>query len=159
VHCADSPRRTAVRYRTLRAPFRDIAFGTFRGSARRGYPLAVQFNAPTLRSAGPASRRAVRARGAAALGEVLLDRGVITPEQLQIAIDHQRTIDRRIGHVLIYEMARMTPALRELILARAPEHALLKGALQHNMSTLREQCLARVREGVTTLEEVVRVTQ
>jgi len=63
--------------------------------------MAVQFNAPTLRSAGPASRRAVRARGAAALGEVLLDRGVITPEQLQIAIDHQRTTDRRIGHVLI----------------------------------------------------------
>src|SRR5207237_3873217 len=36
-----------------------------------------------------------------ALGEVLLDRGVITAEQLQIAIDHQRTSDRRIGHVLI----------------------------------------------------------
>ena len=63
------------------------------------------------------------------------------------------------GRVAIYEMAGMTPALRELILARAPEHALLQAALEHNMSTLREQCLARVREGVTTLEEVVRVTQ
>jgi type IV pilus assembly protein PilB len=63
------------------------------------------------------------------------------------------------GRVAIYEMARMTPAMRELVLARAPEHALLDAARRHNMSTLREQCLARVREGVTTLEEVVRVTQ
>jgi len=63
------------------------------------------------------------------------------------------------GRVAIYEMARMTPELRELILARASEHALLKVALEYNMSTLRDQCLARVREGVTTLEEVVRVTQ
>jgi type II secretory ATPase GspE/PulE/Tfp pilus assembly ATPase PilB-like protein len=63
------------------------------------------------------------------------------------------------GRVAIYEMARMTPALREQVLARAPEHALLKVALADGMSTLRHQCLARVREGTTTLEEVVRVTQ
>jgi type IV pilus assembly protein PilB len=63
------------------------------------------------------------------------------------------------GRVAIYEMARMTAALREQILSRAPEHALLRTAREHNLSTLREQCLDRVREGVTTLEEVVRVTQ
>ena len=54
----------------------------------------------------------------------------------------------------------MTPALREQVLARAPEHALLTCARQHGgLSTLREQCLVQVREGLTTLEEVVRVTQ
>jgi type IV pilus assembly protein PilB len=63
------------------------------------------------------------------------------------------------GRVGIYEMVRMTPALRELILARASEHALLASAREHNMRTLREECIARVREGLTTLEEVVRVTQ
>jgi type II secretory ATPase GspE/PulE/Tfp pilus assembly ATPase PilB-like protein len=63
------------------------------------------------------------------------------------------------GRIAIYEMARMTPTLRELILARASETALLADAREHHMSTLREQCLARVREGTTTLEEVVRVTQ
>jgi type IV pilus assembly protein PilB len=63
------------------------------------------------------------------------------------------------GRVGIYEMVRMTPALRELILARASEQALLASAREHNMKTLREECLARVREGLTTLEEVVRVTQ
>jgi type IV pilus assembly protein PilB len=63
------------------------------------------------------------------------------------------------GRIGIYEMVRMTMELRELVLARAPEHALLAAARKNDMSTLREQCLARVREGVTTLEEVVRVTQ
>jgi len=63
------------------------------------------------------------------------------------------------GRIGIYEMVRMTMELRELVLARAPEHALLAAARKNDMSTLREQCLARVREGLTTLEEVVRVTQ
>ena len=64
------------------------------------------------------------------------------------------------GRIGIYEMVRMTPALREQVLARAPEHALLTCARQHGgLSTLREQCLVQVREGLTTLEEVVRVTQ
>ena len=63
------------------------------------------------------------------------------------------------GRVAIYEMVRMTPAMREQILARASEHALLTCAREHGLSTLRDQCLAQVREGVTTLEEVVRVTQ
>jgi type IV pilus assembly protein PilB len=63
------------------------------------------------------------------------------------------------GRIGIYEMVRMTPAMRELVLARASEHALLTCARQHNLSTLREQCLVQVREGLTTLEEVVRVTQ
>ncbi len=63
------------------------------------------------------------------------------------------------GRIGIYEMLRMTDVARELVLARASEPILLKAAREHGMSTLREQCLARVREGTTTLEEVVRVTQ
>ena len=64
------------------------------------------------------------------------------------------------GRIAIYEMVRMTNEVRELVLARASETSLLAAARRsHDMSTLREQCLARVREGLTTLEEVVRVTQ
>jgi len=64
------------------------------------------------------------------------------------------------GRIGIYEMVRMTSEVKELVLARASEPTLLAGARRsHGMSTLREQCLARVREGLTTLEEVVRVTQ
>jgi type IV pilus assembly protein PilB len=63
------------------------------------------------------------------------------------------------GRVGIFEMFRMTATLRELILARASEALLLDRAREEGMSTLRDQCLLAVREGVTTLEEVVRVTQ
>jgi type IV pilus assembly protein PilB len=63
------------------------------------------------------------------------------------------------GRVGIYEMVRMTPAMRALVLGRGSELALLSAAREHGMRSLREECLARVREGLTTLEEVVRVTQ
>jgi type IV pilus assembly protein PilB len=63
------------------------------------------------------------------------------------------------GRKGIYEMVRMTTRLRELILARASEAVLLQAAREEGMTTLREQCVARVHEGMTTLEEVVRVTQ
>ena len=63
------------------------------------------------------------------------------------------------GRIGIYEMVRITPAMRELILSRASELAMLTAARADGTTTLREQCLAQVREGLTTLEEVVRVTQ
>jgi type IV pilus assembly protein PilB len=63
------------------------------------------------------------------------------------------------GRIGIYEMVRMTSTLRELVLSRANEPALLAAARADCMSSLREQCLAQVRDGMTTLEEVVRVTQ
>ncbi|HLJ75098.1 MAG TPA: type II secretion system protein GspE, partial [Thermoanaerobaculia bacterium] len=64
-----------------------------------------------------------------------------------------------LGRIGIYEMVRMTNDLRDQILARAAEHTLLDVAQRNGHRTLRDQCLARVREGLTTLEEVVRVTQ
>ena len=64
------------------------------------------------------------------------------------------------GRVGIYEMVRLTDDIKELVLARASEPNILAAARRsHQMTTLREECLARVREGITTLEEVVRVTQ
>jgi type IV pilus assembly protein PilB len=63
------------------------------------------------------------------------------------------------GRVGIFEMLRLTDAVRELVVSRASEQALLKAAAENGFSTLREQCLQLVREGFTTLEEVVRVTQ
>ena len=62
------------------------------------------------------------------------------------------------GRIAIYEMLRMTTEVREAVLARGAEHTILAAARQHQMTSLREQCIDRVREGVTTLEEVVRVT-
>src|SRR5436853_7663996 len=64
--------------------------------------MAVQFNTLILRNgAASTSRRPTRIPGAAALGEVLLERGLITAGQLRMAIEHQRTTNRRIGQLLI----------------------------------------------------------
>ncbi len=63
------------------------------------------------------------------------------------------------GRIGIFEMLRATDQVRELLLQRASEHALRRVALDNGMMSLREECLQRVREGQTTLEEVVRVTQ
>src|SRR5438067_2004798 len=64
--------------------------------------MAVQFNTLTLRAGGVSgSRRPTRVPGSAALGEVLLERRLITADQLRTAIEHQRTTNRRIGQLLI----------------------------------------------------------
>jgi type II secretory ATPase GspE/PulE/Tfp pilus assembly ATPase PilB-like protein len=63
------------------------------------------------------------------------------------------------GRIGIFELLRITDEMRELILERASDSRLLEGARHSGMSTLREECLALVRAGETTLEEVLRVTQ
>jgi type II secretory ATPase GspE/PulE/Tfp pilus assembly ATPase PilB-like protein len=62
------------------------------------------------------------------------------------------------GRVGIFEMLQVTDPIRELILERASEHLITKAAMKDGLSTLRDQCLDQVRNGTTTLEEVVRVT-
>jgi type IV pilus assembly protein PilB len=62
------------------------------------------------------------------------------------------------GRVGILELLEMTKEMKELVLARAPESAMLDLARNQGMKTLREECLAKVAAGETTLEEVLRVT-
>ena len=59
----------------------------------------------------------------------------------------------------IFELMRMNEELRELVLDRASDAKVLDAARRSGMSTLREECLALVSAGETTLEEVLRVTQ
>ena len=63
------------------------------------------------------------------------------------------------GRLGIFELLRMTDELRELILERASDARILDAARRGGMATLREECLALVAAGETTLEEVLRVTQ
>ena len=63
------------------------------------------------------------------------------------------------GRVGIYEYLEITNNLRELVLERVSDTRLLEVAREQGMKTLREECLALVVEGQTTLEEVLRVTQ
>ena len=63
------------------------------------------------------------------------------------------------GRAGIFELLQMTEAIAELVLARAPDSRLHEAARRQGMVTLREECLALVSRGATTLEEVLRVTQ
>lgn len=63
------------------------------------------------------------------------------------------------GRVGLYELVRMTEELRELILARASEGKLMQSALAAGTKTLRDDGIARILAGDTTVEEVFRVTQ
>jgi type IV pilus assembly protein PilB len=62
------------------------------------------------------------------------------------------------GRVAIYEVMPITPEMRQLILKNAPS-AEIRGLAQHQgMKTLRQAGLAKVLEGTTTPQEVLRVT-
>jgi type IV pilus assembly protein PilB len=63
------------------------------------------------------------------------------------------------GRVAIHELMLINEELRNLILERAPESRVSDAAARGGMVGLRDECLARVMEGETTLEEVVRLTQ
>lgn len=62
------------------------------------------------------------------------------------------------GRAAIYEMMLMTEELRELISASATTLEIAKKAKEQGMKTLRESGLEKAAEGVTSLEEVLRVT-
>ena len=63
------------------------------------------------------------------------------------------------GRVAILEVLPMTEAIKERVVARAPAHTIRETGRQAGMRTLREDGLAKVLAGVTTLEETLRVTQ
>jgi type IV pilus assembly protein PilB len=62
------------------------------------------------------------------------------------------------GRVGLFEVMEMSDGLRDLVAANAGTVELRKQACQEGMVTLRQSGLGKVREGVTTLEEVVRET-
>jgi type IV pilus assembly protein PilB len=62
------------------------------------------------------------------------------------------------GRVGLYEVMEVTDEVRELILIGASALELRKRAIEDGMITLRESGLQKIRNGITTLEEVVRET-
>jgi type II secretory ATPase GspE/PulE/Tfp pilus assembly ATPase PilB-like protein len=62
------------------------------------------------------------------------------------------------GRLAIYEIAVVTGALQDLIAQKASSSALLRQARQDGFISMREYGWRKVLEGVTTLEEVMRVT-
>ena len=62
------------------------------------------------------------------------------------------------GRVGLYEVLEVTDDLRELVLTGASALDLRRKAIEEGMITLRHSGLLKVKEGVTTTEEVTRET-
>ncbi len=62
------------------------------------------------------------------------------------------------GRVGLYEVMEITDDMRELILIGASALELRKRAIEQGMLTLRRSGLVKIKNGVTTIEEVVRET-
>jgi general secretion pathway protein E len=63
------------------------------------------------------------------------------------------------GRTGIYELLKVTEDLRSLIVRKAPSAELQRSAIAHGMVTLREDAWAKACAGVTTVAEILRVTQ
>ena len=59
----------------------------------------------------------------------------------------------------IFEMMPMSDEIRSLCLERAPAHTIRKVATQQGMRSLREDGWRLIREGVTTVDEVLQNTK
>src|SRR5690606_21027205 len=62
------------------------------------------------------------------------------------------------GRTALYEMMAMTEPMRELILSGASAIELKRQAMADGMKTLRQSGIEKVCDGVTSVEEVMRVT-
>jgi type IV pilus assembly protein PilB len=63
------------------------------------------------------------------------------------------------GRVAVFEMLRMTPSMKELIHRKAGEGDLRKAAGMTGTRFLLDDAMEKTRQGLTTLEEVLRVVQ
>jgi type IV pilus assembly protein PilB len=63
------------------------------------------------------------------------------------------------GRIAVYEMFRPTNTIRKLINDRASESELRYTARQSGMKLLREDALEKIKAGITSPEEVIRVVQ
>jgi type II secretory ATPase GspE/PulE/Tfp pilus assembly ATPase PilB-like protein len=63
------------------------------------------------------------------------------------------------GRCGIYELLIVTEGIRQLVLKRASADIIREAAVRQGMRTLREDGWEKVRTGVTSVAEVVRVTQ
>ncbi len=63
------------------------------------------------------------------------------------------------GRTAIFEILVVNNAIQELILRNASANELRKAAIESGMKTLRDDGLLKVGQGLTTIDEVMRVTQ
>lgn len=95
--------------------------------------------------------------------QALLAVGFSEAEAHSLKIYHGKGCDRcgntgYKGRVGLFEVMEITEDIRELILSGATAVELRRKAIEEGMITLRQSGLHKIREGVTTIEEVVRET-
>ncbi|MGC8916423.1 MAG: type IV-A pilus assembly ATPase PilB [Thermoanaerobaculum sp.] len=95
--------------------------------------------------------------------QALLSVGFSEAEAHGLKIYHGRGCDKcgntgYKGRVGLFEVMEITEDIRELILSGATVVELRRKAIEEGMITLRQSGLHKIREGVTTIEEVVRET-
>jgi type IV pilus assembly protein PilB len=61
------------------------------------------------------------------------------------------------GRIGVFELITVSNHLRELILRKAPTHELRQAGLESGMVTLRQDAMQKILEGITTMEEALRV--
>jgi type IV pilus assembly protein PilB len=62
------------------------------------------------------------------------------------------------GRVGVYSVMNLSDGIKEMTVAQRPEAEIATAAREEGMLTLREDGLGKVRDGLTSLEEVLRVT-
>jgi type IV pilus assembly protein PilB len=62
------------------------------------------------------------------------------------------------GRIGLYEVMPMKEEVRELILSRASTTEIKREAMRLGMKTLRQSGITKVKNGMTTIEEVLRST-
>jgi general secretion pathway protein E len=63
------------------------------------------------------------------------------------------------GRTGIYELMMVTDGIRQLVIANSSANAIKKRAVEEGLLTLRDDGIRQVLEGLTSLDEVMRVTQ
>ena len=61
------------------------------------------------------------------------------------------------GRIGVFELMLVSDHLRELILRKAPTHELRQAGLEAGMMTLKQDAMQKILEGITTMEEALRV--
>jgi type IV pilus assembly protein PilB len=62
------------------------------------------------------------------------------------------------GRTGIFELLQITPTISSMILEHTHASVIEKEAAKNNMQTLRQQALEKFLQGITSLEEINRVT-
>ena len=62
------------------------------------------------------------------------------------------------GRIGIYEIMEISPEIKNLIDKKAPESEIENVAKIQGMIILRHACITKVKQGITTIDEMMRVT-